>query len=167
MQPLLAEIRTDVLVRDERSAARRTLRLEVAASRPDGATSALIHNLSESGLLIETSANFQSGEALQVELPHAGMTTAYVVWARGRLIGCEFASPVSRAAVSAALLLAPVQHAKPFDAFPPVAPASASDHFFEEEQAETNQVVIVTSLILSLLVALAIVIALLRFPFST
>lgn len=55
-----------------------------------GGAKALIHNLSESGLLIETSADLRGGEALQVDLPRIGTTTALVVWARGCFAGREF-----------------------------------------------------------------------------
>lgn len=104
MRALLAELRTDAPILDERSAARRTLRLEVQAGIKDSAR-ALIHNLSERGLLIETSVELQVGESLQVDLPRIGIATALVVWIRGRFAGCEFVYPVPTAAVSAALLV--------------------------------------------------------------
>ena len=167
MVALLAQIRTDAPIVDERSAARRTLRLEVATSSSQDATEALIHNLSESGLLLETSAELQVGEALQVELPHAGTTTAVVVWTRGGFAGCEFAKRVSKAAVSAALLRAPV-HTAPL-------PADVAREFWvhlrderglPKDLEEVSQAAVTVSLLVGLAVAALLVVALLTFPFS-
>ena len=166
MLPLLAEIRSDAPVLDERSAARRTLRLEVPAYSSRSATEALIHNFSETGLLIETSASLEVGEALQVDLPHAGTTSALVVWRRGRFVGCEFSCPVTKAAVSAALLLAPnqlIEHPQALERFRPAPDSDA----FGEGGAPDSQNFVLISLTVSLFVALAIIAALLSFPFST
>ena len=161
MLPLRAEIRTDVPIADARSAARRTLRLEVPAYSSADATKALIHNLSETGLLVETAADLQVGEALQIDLPHAGPTTALVIRRSGAFIGCEFAAPVSKAAVSAALLRNPIDRVPA-----PPAPAAFADGLLHEELEPSNQTILIVSLLVSLLVALAIVVAFLRFPFS-
>ena len=102
---LLAQIRTEPLAEERRSRARRTLRLESMVG-PDGR--AVIRNLSETGLLLETSEPLNVGEALAVELPEAGAVQAEVVWARAPFFGCEFARPVGRGSVSAALLRSPI-----------------------------------------------------------
>lgn len=166
MSALLAEILTDAPVLDERSAARRTLRLQVSASTSAASTSAVIHNLSENGLQLETAIALQVGEALHVDLPHAGTTTALVVWKRGKLVGCEFTSPVSKATVSAALLLAPAQTITP----PAVRPANKLDSEFEEQLWQTGQpssrVVVTLSLLLMILVTATFIVALATFPFS-
>ena len=166
MPPLRAEIHSDAPVLDQRSAARRILKLEVSGKSPTAAAAAIIHNLSEEGLLLETSVDLQVGEALQVELPHAGSTRALVVWNRGRFIGCEFFSPISKASVSAALLRSPAQH-RPQSvlSLPPVRGASERSSFDKRSFAE--QAALLLSLIVSLIVALALVIAMLSFPFST
>ena len=167
MGALLAQIRTDAPILDERSAARRTLRLEVPTSSSGDANEVLIHNLSETGLLLETSADLHIGEALQVELPHAGTITAIVVWVRGTFAGCEFAAPVPKAAVSAALLRAPVQAAPP-----PVEVAhefsrhSPAGHGFPDEREDVGRAAVIVSLLLGLVVAALLVLALLTFPFS-
>jgi hypothetical protein len=67
----------------------------------------LIHNLSVTGFLIETSAELTCGEALEVDLPEGGPTPASVVWQRNGLYGCEFAVRVPAALVSAAVLRNP------------------------------------------------------------
>ena len=157
MLPLRAEIRTDAPILDERSAARRTLRLEVAAVSAGDVTRALIHNLSESGLLIETSADLQVGETLQVELPHAGSTTALVIWRRGLRVGCEFVSPVSKAAVSAALLRNPIDS----PTVPPTRTELQLDGLLNREVPVESQLLLFMSLLLWLLVAVGTLVGLL------
>lgn len=159
---------------DDRAAARRTLRLEVHASSssPD-APIALIRNLSERGLLLETAAGLVIGETIQVDLPEAGASPARVVWTDGSFFGCEFIRPVSRAAVSAALLLAPVEQLQSVSALPDV-PAYAN---FGDEQARSElthetrtpglDLIVMASLVVSLLIAAIFVYALLTFEFST
>jgi len=103
---LLAQIRTEPQPQERRTRARRTLRLETMVG-PDGR--AVIRNLSETGLLLETSEPLNVGEPLAVELPEAGAVQAEVVWARAPFFGCEFARPVGRGPVSAALLKSPIE----------------------------------------------------------
>jgi len=55
-------------------------------------------------MLIETAANLHAFDALEVDLPEAGATSAFVVWQSGRYFGCEFREPVFQAAVSAVRL---------------------------------------------------------------
>jgi transcriptional regulator with XRE-family HTH domain len=81
---------------------RRNLRLQtqgISAAR--GATEVLIHNISASGLLLESQNALAPGEEIVIELPHAGTTAARVVWASGRLYGCEFDVALSAGALSA------------------------------------------------------------------
>ena len=63
-----------------------------------------IHNLSSSGMLIETQARLSSFDDVEVDLPETGITRALVVWNSGRFYGCKFKDPVSEAIISAALL---------------------------------------------------------------
>jgi transcriptional regulator with XRE-family HTH domain len=86
----------------KRRNARRNLRLQtqgISAAR--GAAEVLIHNISASGLLLESQAALAPGEEIAIELPHAGTTAARVVWASGRLYGCEFDVALSAGALSA------------------------------------------------------------------
>jgi len=104
---LLAEISLGSSRTERRDDIRRTLRLVADVSHSRDSARVLILNLSESGVLIETAAVLVVGESLELELPQAGAVIARVVWQRGREFGCEFDVPVSKAAVSAALLRSP------------------------------------------------------------
>lgn len=90
---------------DRRSSNRRALRLTITASLPQSPNqSVAIHDLSETGLLLETHAELTNGQTFQVLLPVAGVVEATVMWSSRTFFGCQFAAPVVRAAVSAALL---------------------------------------------------------------
>ena len=106
---LLAEIYLDPRTTEQRGAVRRALRLEVAHEVSEAQSRAIVCNLSETGLLLQSSTALSVGEELTVHLPEAGAVPAKVVWTREPFYGCEFAQPVSRAAVSAALLKSPVE----------------------------------------------------------
>lgn len=60
-----------------------------------------IHNISGTGLLLESDVELATGDRIEIELPHAGDITAVVIWAKGRLFGCQFEGPVSPATLSA------------------------------------------------------------------
>jgi hypothetical protein len=108
---LLAEIYLDPRTTDQRGAVRRALRLEIAHDLAEVQSRAIVCNLSETGLLLQSSTALGVGEELTVHLPQAGAVPARVVWTRAPFYGCEFAQPVSRAAVSAALLRSPIDEA--------------------------------------------------------
>jgi hypothetical protein len=105
---LLAHLEPSDSTASRRSAARRTLRLQAlgaTASQPDAQV--VIHDLSLTGLLIETSAGLAAGERIDVEIPEAGPTEAKVVWNSGRFFGCKFRRPIPPAALSSAILRSP------------------------------------------------------------
>ena len=80
---------------------RRELRLEAHGATASGVvTNVLIHNISATGLLLEARSGLTVGERIGIDLPHAGETTATVVWASGALFGCEFATVVAVLAAS-------------------------------------------------------------------
>lgn len=84
---------------------RRTLRLEAMGETTGGQAAAVtIHNISTTGLLLETIAALAVGEAIDVDLPHTGKTRANVIWVSGSFHGCAFDTPITQAALSAALL---------------------------------------------------------------
>jgi transcriptional regulator with XRE-family HTH domain len=84
---------------------RRKLQLEAQGALPSGdASSVLIHDISATGMLIESPTELTIDERIAVELPHAGATWAKVVWLSGKLFGCEFDRPISAGALSAAQL---------------------------------------------------------------
>lgn len=88
----------------ERREPRLTLRLEARGSTGAGAAQVLIHNISATGLLLESPEPLATGEKFAIDLPHAGSTRAKVVWASGNLFGCQFHTPITAAALSAAQL---------------------------------------------------------------
>jgi hypothetical protein len=123
MTPLVAQLRTEREEADQRGAVRRTLNLKVGSQYLDAEALVLIHNLSHNGLLIETLAPLKLGETIEVELPRAGATAARIVRKDGDHYGCRFVAPISRGALSAALLLSPA--ASRVDVPTPVPPTLA------------------------------------------
>ncbi|MCT2398931.1 helix-turn-helix domain-containing protein [Novosphingobium mangrovi (ex Huang et al. 2023)] len=92
-------------------AQRRRLLLETQGALETGhATRVLVHNVSETGLLLETHEELEIGESIDLHLPEAGTVRARIVWASGRLYGCAFDAPLSPAALSAAQLRSAVQN---------------------------------------------------------
>jgi transcriptional regulator with XRE-family HTH domain len=89
-----------------RGAKRRQLRLTteglVAAG---GIGEVIVHDLSATGLLLETSVPLAVDESIEVELPEANRAKAKVIWQSQNLFGCQFSAPLPRAALSAAQLL--------------------------------------------------------------
>ena len=158
MQPLTAEIVTEGLIGDERSAVRRRLRLGMSASSSGHVAMALIVNISETGLLIETLLDLAVGDTLEVEIPGAIVTSARVVWTKGFLAGCEFARPVSIGAVSAAQLMSPAAPADAQTQAPQESPLEANRWDYDEVFVQTA-IVIVTSLlsVIAMLIFLAAV----------
>ena len=69
-----------------------------------GATDVLIHNISKSGLLLETEAQLSAGGKIIIDLPEMDGREATVIWADGTFFGCSFDRPLSPAVVSAAKL---------------------------------------------------------------
>ena len=89
----------------QRRGVRRKLRLHVAGKTVDGRTGeVLIHDLSTTGILVQTEESLAVGEVIEVELPRTGVHHIEVVWASGSFFGCRFLEPLPPAAVSAALL---------------------------------------------------------------
>jgi transcriptional regulator with XRE-family HTH domain len=118
-------------------ARRRTLQLEAHGALPSGTGTAVqVHNISASGLLLESEVALDVGEALLIDLPHVGSTAARVVWRSGGLSGCEFEIPLSRAALSAAELRSAIageladDQALPESAQPTVAEPAVPDESF-------------------------------------
>ncbi|WP_374524401.1 helix-turn-helix domain-containing protein [Sphingopyxis sp.] len=96
---------------DARGSARRKLSLP-AEGKQNGDTGikVLIHNISETGLLLESDVDLLAGDRIEIDLPHAGDSSATVVWVSDRLFGCRFDAPVSPATLSAARLRSAVTH---------------------------------------------------------
>ena len=109
---LLAHLEPNESTANRRSAARRTLRLQAqGTTASQSAAQVTIHDLSLTGLLIETSADLAAGESIDVEVPGAGPAEAKVVWSSGRFYGCKFKRPIPSAALSSAILRSPAPSA--------------------------------------------------------
>lgn len=149
---------------EKRRSGRRTLRLQLPAVAETGAGPALVYNLSERGLLLETAAAIQPGDLLIVELPGAGATPAEVIWAREGFAGCEFRKPLSSATVSAALL-----RADPKPRHEDIEFRTQGEEWSEPSagiESPWLKVLAMSALAIALLVATLFIVALLRFPFS-
>lgn len=107
---------------NRRYASRRALRL--GSTLTDTGVEVLIHDLSPTGLLIETAQPLSDGETLFVDLPERGPTAASVQWSSGRFYGCAFELSIPAATVSAALLRSPAARPEPSQ---PAAPSRAFD----------------------------------------
>lgn len=107
MTSLRAHIANPAETTDRRRTERRMLRLDVTAQSSSSESAVIIHDLSRTGLLIETDADFAIGETFLLVLPELGATPARVVRSDGSRFGCEFLSPVPASAISAALLKTP------------------------------------------------------------
>ncbi len=81
------------------------LRLPVLGTPASGdAVNVLVHNISAAGMLLESELPLFPGDFIDVDLPHAGPTSASVIWTSDSLYGCRFGTPVSTATLSAAEL---------------------------------------------------------------
>ena len=111
---MLARFETTEDFGNRRYSDRRLLKLQVAGVLADGpGVDVFIHDLSLSGLLIETWANLAVGTQIEVDLPEAGKTIARVAWSTGHYFGCQFNSPIPTAALSAAILKNPIAAPRP------------------------------------------------------
>lgn len=101
---------------DKRHTVRRKLSLLTSGVGHDGTgIDVQIHNISGTGLLLESDVKLAAGDKIEIELPHAGDITALVIWASGRLFGCQFEGPVSPATLSAVELKSAVDSAPDVD----------------------------------------------------
>jgi transcriptional regulator with XRE-family HTH domain len=114
--PISGHFLPSVLSADKRNDARRKLSLLARGSQHDGTgIEVQIHNISGTGLLFESDIKLAAGDRIEIELPHAGDITAVVIWASGRLFGCQFEGPVSPATLSAVELKSAVDSAPVLD----------------------------------------------------
>ena len=104
-------------------AARRQLRLESQGFTASGQIArVLIHNVSATGLLIESTVALADAERIDFALPQVGTTSAHVVWMSDNFYGCRFDTPVPASALSAlesyARLTSAPDPAEPEDTLP-------------------------------------------------
>jgi hypothetical protein len=125
---------------------------------------ALIYNLSERGLLLESAAAVSVGDVLVVDMPEAGAVSAEVVWVREAFAGCEFDRPLSNAAVSAALLRSlPQPRSSVAENVPAIAQSSETDR---DADPQWVRALAILSLLAASGVAILFIFALLKAPFS-
>jgi transcriptional regulator with XRE-family HTH domain len=97
---------------DARASARRHLHLETVGSGSAGErANVTIHNVSATGLLIETDLALQADEVLLVDLPESGVVEARIVWRSAPMFGCKFNASLEPSILSAIQLKASV-HAR-------------------------------------------------------
>jgi hypothetical protein len=151
---MLAHLETSRAQTDRRRSQRHILKLRApGATLSDRAAVVLVHDLSLTGFLMETSADLSDGADLQIELPEAGMREARVVWNSGRYFGCEFHAPISKGGLSAALLKSPT-NPNPFD--------GTYDEFSDQEEkySPRTRLLIMTTLALAAWAVVLLVFAL-------
>jgi hypothetical protein len=83
--------------------------LLVSLGPAHGLSGALVRNLSEDGMLLETDADLHLGDTILVDLPGADQTGALLLWRQDCSYGCAFVTPIPTEAISAALLQAPLK----------------------------------------------------------
>lgn len=103
----VGRIKTQGFLRDGRTRIRRIIQIEVEARAGQDGSPAIVRNLSQTGLLLETRASLEPNDILYVDLPISGECAAEIVWIDGVRHGCRFLDPIPKATVSAAELLSP------------------------------------------------------------
>ena len=123
--PIHAMIEKQGTAGSARGAPRMHLRFEAPGS-VDGSqgTVVVIHNLSATGMLIETASDLAIGQRITVALPEAPDCAATIVWRSEMLAGCRFDQPLSRAMLSAAQL----RNSLPTDFDPAAATGDAAEN---------------------------------------
>ena len=92
---LLARLEPTPRTGDRRSSKRRKLSLQAEGSLASTAgTQVVVHDLSEEGMLVESSDPLKEGERLDLVIPQAGETSARVVGSSGRFFGWRFETPL-------------------------------------------------------------------------
>jgi hypothetical protein len=123
-----------------RTADRRKLHLPTEGVTTSGTSEVLILNVSKTGLLLETSGDLSEGETIELDFPEATGVRAVVKWSSGSLFGCKFQKPLTRAALSAALLRASFDPPKAEPAYVSSELAGVADHqsFQSDHQGELS-----------------------------
>ena len=90
---------------DPRRSVRHSLRLESSGATAGGERARVtVHNISASGILLETAALLAIGEAFAIDLPESFERRAIVSWASEAFYGCQFDQPLTPAELGAAQL---------------------------------------------------------------
>ncbi|MEP3052394.1 MAG: helix-turn-helix transcriptional regulator [Erythrobacter sp.] len=110
----------------QRLGARRELLLQTSGVLPDGISeNVTVHNISATGMLLQTAGSLVEGEELAIELPDLGLVVSKIVWVSGTLYGCAFDQSLSSAALAAIELRAgsPIAPSETYAAPTPSRPA--------------------------------------------
>jgi len=106
-------VQTDAKPIEQRWRVRRSVNIDLLPAA--GGQVATVRNLSENGLLLESTTPLPVGSTISLTFPEASVCTAEVVWQNGYLYGCRFHYPLSRSAVSAAVLRSPFRDRDGYD----------------------------------------------------
>lgn len=164
MALLLAQLSEESSSTEKRRSDRRTLRLGAAVASGSPSWRAVILNLSETGLMLQTAGPLTVNDMFEVELPEIGLIEARVVWANGTDYGCQFSCPIPKAVVSAALLQSPFHEEV---AVPLEQGAEEVRADWEGAPSCLVEITLNLSLITLLVVVGLFIFALLELPFST
>ena len=92
-----------LLDEDDRAGVRYRLLLDASIEHDqDGLTDVVIHDLSATGLLLETKASLPEQSEITIDLPGAGTAVARIVWSSGTFRGGQFSAPLTETAVKVA-----------------------------------------------------------------
>lgn len=93
-------------VSDSRRSVRRKLSLESVRPVSGQSATVSIRNVSELGILLQTSDKLTVGEQIEIDLPRAGVKSVEVVWTADNMAGRKFTQAPIPAEISASLLCA-------------------------------------------------------------
>lgn len=167
LKPLVAHLSSAPRKANKRGAVRRTLKLQLESGAEATGVRVLIHNISESGMLIETAARLSVGETFDLDLPHAGLTEARIVRSDGRYFGCRFVSGISKGSVSAALLRSPAKAQASVEEATPQRVARSIEEQLPEPMSTVERVAVLVGLTLLSIVVLLFLYAVLELPISS
>ena len=161
---LLAKISVDSKSGERRGFARRSLSIGTSATSKQTESRVVILNLSETGVRFQTAMLIKVGETIWIELPGSQPYEACIIWSEGDVYGCEFSSPISKATVSAVLLIAPGRSDKTIAEYE----LENYDNPIEHRCYCTpvSQIITVSILLTLLIVIILFIYALLEVPFS-
>ena len=138
---------------NRRFATRRPLQLAISLGAWEA--DAVIHDLSVTGLLLETAEQIAVDDILLIDIPNFEQVPATVVWNSGRLFGCKFHLPIPTAAVSGALLRNPFSGTP---SLPGATDANSEIHIapFATEKADDGKLSFSSKLVVALVLAVAV-----------
>lgn len=94
---------------NKRGASRLRIRVQTAGELEQGQQADVtIHNISASGILMETRSGLAVGQIIRIELPESDPVFSTVVWESPPLFGCRFHNRLSQAVLSAVQLSNPL-----------------------------------------------------------